>query len=213
MTVQNRVMSQKAVSGDRAERALRELDDPLFADIVVKEMRRRSSFTGVAGQVDGTLQAARSRARDPLRGPAGAPANSRRSVIPCVPRSAALQVPHVCSYEAGEILIRRGVLPDSAPTDALRTFARQGRLIVLRGDRRWVYPRFQLDHFDPRRADDIVAVVNRMLDAGHAPEAATVWWTTPTSSLPGRRAPMDLLGQDHAALRELAAAYVTGAEV
>ena len=113
----------------------------------------------------------------------------------------------------GEILIRRGVLSDSAPTDALRTFARQGRLIVLRGDRRWVYPRFQLDHFDPRRADDIVAVVNRMLDAGHAPEAATVWWTTPTSSLPGRRAPMDLLGQDHAALRELAAAYVTGAEV
>ena len=211
MTVQNRVMSQKAVSGDRAERALRELDDPLFADLVVKELRRRSSFTGVAGQVDGTLRAARSRAREPLRGPAGA--NSRRSVVPCAPRSAALQAPHVCSYEAGEILTRRGVLSDSAPTDALRTFARQGRLIVLRGDRRWVYPRFQLDHFDPRRADDIVAVVNRMLDAGHAPEAATVWWTTPTSSLPGRRAPMDLLGQDHAALRELAAAYVTGAEV
>lgn len=211
MAVQNRVMSQKAVSGDRAERALRELDDPLFADLVVKELRRRSSFTGVAGQVDGTLQAARSRAREPLRGPAGA--NSRRSVVPCAPRSAALQAPHVCSYEAGEILIRRGVLSDSAPTDALRTFARQGRLIVLRGDRRWVYPRFQLDHFDPRRADDIVAVVNRMLDAGHAPDAATVWWTTPTSSLPGRRAPMDLLGQDHTALRELAAAYVTGAEV
>lgn len=211
MTVQNRVMSQKAVSGDRAERALRELDDPLFTDIVVRELRRRSSFTSVAGQVDGTLQAARSRARDPLRG--SAVVNSRRSVVPCIPRSAALQVPHVCSYEAGEILIRRGVLSDSAPTDALRAFARQGRLIVLRGDRRWVYPRFQLDHFDPRRADDVVTVVNRMLDAGHAPEAATVWWTTPTSSLPGRRAPMDLLGQDHAALRELAAAYVTGAEV
>ncbi|OAH62912.1 hypothetical protein AYJ66_12160 [Dietzia cinnamea] len=205
------MMSQKVVSGDRAERALRELDDPLFTDIVVRELRRRSSFTSVAGQVDGTLQAARSRARDTLRG--SAVANSRRSVVPCIPRSAALQVPHVCSYEAGEILIRRGVLPDSAPTDALRTFARQGRLIVLRGDRRWVYPRFQLDHFDPRRADDVVTVVNRMLDAGHAPEAATVWWTTPTSSLPGRRAPMDLLGQDHAALRELAAAYVTGAEV
>ena len=211
MAVQNRVLSPKAVSGDRAERALRELDDPLFADLVVKELHRRSSFTGVAGQVDGTLRAARSRARDPLRGPAVA--NSRRSVVPCIQRSAALLVPHVCSYEAGEILIRRGVLSDSAPTDALRTFARQGRLIVLRGDRRWVYPRFQLDHFDPRRANDIVAVVNRMLDAGHAPDAATVWWTSPTSSLPGRRAPMDLLGQDHAALRELAAAYVTGAEV
>lgn len=213
MTVQNRAMSQKAVSGDRAERALRELDDPLFADIVVNELRRRSLFTGVAEQVDGTLRAARSRARDPLRGPAGAPATRRRSVVPCAPRSAALQVPHVCSYEAGEILIRRGVLPDSAPTDALRTFARQGRLIVLRGERRWVYPRFQLAYFDPRRADDIVAVVNRILDAGHAPEAATVWWTTPTSSLPGRRPPMDLLGQDHAALRELAAAYVMGADL
>lgn len=130
MTVQNRVMSQKAVSGDRAERALRELDDPLFADLVVKDLRRRSSFTGVAG---------------------------------------------------------RDLHPAGRPV--------------------------KLDHFDPRRANDIVAVVNRMLDAGHAPEAATVWWTTPTSSLPGRRAPIDLLGQDHAELRELAAAYVTGADL
>lgn len=213
MTVQNRVVSPMAASGDRAERALRELDDPLFTDIVVRELRRRSSFSGVAGQVDGTLQAARSRARDPLRGPAGAPSNGRRAGVPCAPRSAVLQVPHVCSYEAGEILIRRGVLSDSAPTDALRIFAREGRLIVLRGDRRWVYPRFQLDHFDPRRPDNIVAVVNRMLDARHVPEAATAWWTTPTGALPGHRAPMELLGQDHAALRDMAAAYVAGAEL
>ena len=99
MTVQNRVMSQKAVSGDRAERALRELDDPLFADLVVKELRRRSSFTGVAG-------------RDPH--PAGRPV--------------------------------------------------------------------KLDHFDPRDPDNIVAVINRMLDAGHYPEAATAWWTAPSSA-------------------------------
>ena len=107
----------------------------------------------------------------------------------------------------------RGAVPGSTPADALRTFARDGRLIVLRGDRRWVYPRFQLDHFDPRDPDNIVAMINRMLDAGHYPEAATAWWTAPADSLPDRRSPMGLLGQDHATLRELAAMYAAAAEL
>ncbi|MGN0102348.1 MAG: hypothetical protein ACI39C_15535 [Dietzia sp.] len=230
MAVQNRVITPGTGSAARVDRALRELDDHQFADAVVKELRRRGAYSGVAAQIDRALRAGRialgdpisdpvrvpgraapgDRTRDPLRGPASAAAMSRRATISRATRSVVLQLPHVCSTEAGDILTRRGVLPASAPTDSLRTFAREGRLIALRGDRRWVYPVFQLAHFDPRRPDNIVAVVNRLLDAGHHPDLAAAWWATPSHGLVGRRSPMDLLGEDHAALRDLAAAYAAG---
>ncbi|MFN3339059.1 MAG: hypothetical protein ACK40Z_05115 [Dietzia sp.] len=124
-----------------------------------------------------------------------------------------MQVPHACSIEAAEILARRGVLDGSTAAEALRRFARDGRLIVLRGDRRWVYPRFQLDHVDPRDPNNIVCAVNRMLDAGRYPEVATSWWTTPSALLPGRCAPVELLGEDHDTLRKCAAAYAAGADL
>lgn len=234
MTSQNRGMSQSSVSRDRAARALRELGDPVFSDVVLQEMRRRGVFDRVVGQIDAALTAAQARAGDPHRGGAGAaavspvsgragsvssgsgPSGSRRSgswpaaSMPSAARGAVMQVPHVCSVEAGGILVRRGVLSGSDPADALRRFARDGRLIVLRGDRRWVYPSFQLDYFDPRDPINIICTVNRMLDAGHYAALATLWWTSPSGSLPGRRAPVDLLEDDHETLRQLAAAESAG---
>ncbi|MET3861704.1 hypothetical protein ABIE38_002640 [Dietzia sp. 2505] len=122
-----------------------------------------------------------------------------------------MQVPLMCSVEAAEALARRGVLSDSTAADALRAFARDGRLIALRGDRRWVYPRFQLDHFDPRDPDNIICAINRVLDAGRHPDAATAWWTLASVGLPGQRPPVDLLGEDHDALLQLASEYASGA--
>lgn len=118
----------------------------------------------------------------------------------------------MCSVEAAEALARRGVLSESTAADALRTFARDGRLIALRGDRRWVYPRFQLDYFDPRDPNNIICAINRVLDAGRYPEAATSWWTLPSVALPGMRPPVNLLGGDHDALRQLASEYASGAD-
>lgn len=211
MTLQNRTASRRSVSEDTAERALRDLDDRHFTEVMLRELRRRRTFARVADQVDGALRAARFPIGDPFRPPADPAAAARRAMIASAVHSAVLQVPHACSTEACEILIERGVVPGSTPADALRTFARDGRLIVLRGDRRWVYPRFQLDHFDPRDPVNIVAMINRMLDAGHYPEAATAWWTAPADSLPDRRSPTGLLGQDHATLRQLAAGYAAAA--
>ena len=213
MTLQDRQVSRKSVSEDSAERALRDLDDRHFTDVMLREMRRRKTFARVAEQIDSTLRTARVPIVDPFRSPAEPAAAARRAMIASAVHSSVLEVPHVCSSEACEILVRRGVVSDSTSADALRTFARDGRLIVLRGDRRWVYPRFQLDHFDPRDPASIVAVINRMLDAGHFPEAATAWWASPADSLPERRAPMELLGADHATLRQLATAYATAADL
>ncbi|MBB1034335.1 hypothetical protein G6031_08025 [Dietzia sp. CQ4] len=214
-------MSQRSVApGDRANRALRELDDQVFSDVVLREVHRRSAFGRVAGQIDRAVKSVRAPEVDLLRGPAvpragdGAiVARRARAVAVAASRGVAMQVPLMCSVEAAEALARRGVLSDSTATDALRTFARDGRLIALRGARRWVYPRFQLDHFDPRDPDNIICAVNRMLDAGRYPEAATSWWTLPSGSLAGRRAPVDLLGEDHEALRTFAAAYAAGADL
>lgn len=213
MTIQHRTMSRKTVSEDSAERALRDLDDRHFTDVVLRELRRRRTFARVAEQVDGALRTARFPVADPFSPPAGPAAAVRRAMIASAVHSAVLQVPHACSTEACEILVRRGVLPDTTPSDALRRFARDGRLIVLRGDRRWVYPRFQLDHFDPRDPENTVGVVNRTLDAGHYPEAATAWWTAPSDTLPGRAAPMDLLGHDDETLRHLATTYAAAADL
>ena len=146
MTLQNRTASRRSVSEDTAERALRDLDDRHFTEVMLRELRRRRTFARVADQVDGALRAARFPIGDPFRPPADPAAAARRKMIASAVHSAVLQVPHACSTEACEILIERGVVPGSTPADALRTFARDGRLIVLRGDRRWVYPRFQLDH-------------------------------------------------------------------
>ncbi|MDX2358730.1 hypothetical protein [Dietzia sp. PP-33] len=212
-------MSQRsAAPGDTANRALRELDDQVFSDVVLRELHRRRAFDRVARQIDGAMKTARAPSESPPRAPERAAATatvSRRAhaVVASVTRGAAMQVPHMCSIEAAEVLARRGVLSGSTAADALRTFARDGRLIALRGDRRWVYPRFQLDHFDPRDPNNIICAVNRMLDAGHYPEAATSWWTLPSGSLTGRRAPVELLGEDHEALRKLAAAYAGGADL
>ena len=163
------------------ETVLRGLDDQGFADLVVGELRRRSRFAAVADQIDSTLRTA------------------------SFARVAATLVPHVCAVEAGQILARRGVLTSPSHTDALRAFARDGRLIVLRDERRWVYPRFQLDHFDPRDPENVVGVVNRMLDAAHYPEWAVSWWISPVATSSGPHAPVDLLGVDHPTLRQLAA--------
>ncbi|WP_182652966.1 hypothetical protein [Dietzia sp. CQ4] len=199
---------------------MRELDDQVFSDVVLREVHRRSAFGRVAGQIDRAVKSVRAPEVDLLRGPAvpragdGAiVARRARAVAVAASRGVAMQVPLMCSVEAAEALARRGVLSDSTATDALRTFARDGRLIALRGARRWVYPRFQLDHFDPRDPDNIICAVNRMLDAGRYPEAATSWWTLPSGSLAGRRAPVDLLGEDHEALRTFAAAYAAGADL
>lgn len=206
MAPQNRVESQRSVSLSRAERALRDLDDQQFSDVVQRELHRRSTFARVAEQIDGAMKRVQAPAGDPLQGPAGP---ARRAMVAAGAHGPVWQVPHACSAEAGQILERRGVLTDSSAADALRRFARDGRLIVLRGDRRWVYPRFQLDYFDPRDPSNIVCAVNRLLDAAHYPESATSWWTSPSSSLPGRRAPAELLGGDHASLRQLATAYAS----
>ena len=221
MTSRNRPLSQRSVApGDRANRALRELDDQVFTDVVLREVHRRSAFGRVAGQIDKAVKSVRAPEVDLLRGPAvpragesGTVARRARAVAVAASRGAAMQVPLMCSVEAAEALARRGVLSDSTATDALRTFARDGRLIALRGARRWVYPRFQLDHFDPRDPDNIICAINRVLDAGRYPEAATSWWTLPSGSLAGRRAPVDLLGEDHEALRTFAAAYAAGADL
>jgi len=211
MTSRNPVVAYRTASGGRAERALRELDDHLFSDVVLRELHRRTTFTTVAGQIAGVMKAVRA-PEDGQRGPA-APALAGRAAVPDVIPGAMAQVPRVCSAEAGQILARRGVMSGSTPVDALRQFARDGRLIVLRGCRRWEYPRFQLDFFDPGDRDNIIAVVNRLLDAGHFPEPAASWWTSPSASLPGRRAPVELLGVDHDTLRRLAAAYAAGADL
>lgn len=212
MTSRNRVVYQgSAASGDRADRALRELDDQVFSDVVLREVHRRSAFDRVAGQIDGAMKAVRAPATEQLRGAAGAATVSRSAVVASAARGSVMQVPHVCSVEAAEILARRGVLSGPDLADALRRFARDGRLIVIRGDRRWVYPRFQLDYFDPRDPNNIVCAVNRLVDAAHYPEYATSWWTSPAGALPGRRAPAELLGEDHEALRRLAAAYAAAA--
>lgn len=221
MTSRNRPLSQRSIApGDRANRALRELDDQVFSDVVLREVHRRSAFGRVAGQIDRAVKSVRAPEVDLLRGPAvpragedATVARRARAVAVAASRGAAMQVPLMCSVEAAEALVRRGVLSDSTATDALRTFARDGRLIALRGARRWVYPRFQLDHFDPRDPDNIICAINRMLDAGRYPEAATSWWTLPSGSLAGRRAPVDLLGEDHEALRTFAAAYAAGADL
>lgn len=222
MASRNRAMSQSSVGpGDRANRALRELDDQIFSDVVLREVHRRGAFGRVARQIDRAMKTVRAPVGDPLRGPGGAAAAAATAgTVPragavrvAVARGTAMQVPHACSVEAAEILARRGVLDGSTAADALRTFARDGRLIVLRGDRRWVYPRFQLDHVDPRDPNNIICAVNRMLDAGRYPEVATSWWTTPSASLPGRCPPVELLGLDHDTLRRYAAAYTVGAEL
>lgn len=220
MTSRNRPLSQRSVApGDRANRALRELDDQVFSDVVLREVHRRSAFGRVAGQIDRAVKTVRAPDGDLLRGPAapraggGATAARRaRAVAVSVSRGATLQVPVMCSVEAAEALARRGVLSDSTAADALRTFARDGRLIALRGDRRWVYPRFQLDYFDPRDPNNIICAINRVLDAGRYPEAATSWWTLPSVALPGMRPPVNLLGGDHDALRQLASEYASGAD-
>lgn len=222
MAPQGQVVSQDVASGSRAERALRELDDGAFSDVVSRELHRRSTFTRVADQIDGTLRSVRAPAGNPRRA-VDPLATSRRDMVASLAPVAALLVPHVCSIEAGEILARRGVLSSATPTDALRRFARDGRLIVLRGDRRWVYPRFQLDHFDPRDPENVISVVNKLLDAGRLAQEATSWWVSPSAApsaaLAGRDeavgllAPVDLLGRDHDTLVRLATAYAVGAGV
>lgn len=219
MTSRNRPLWQRSVApGDVANRALRELDDQVFSDVVLREVHRRSAFGRVAGQIDRAVRTVRPPDVGPRRGPetprlaeSAAAARRARAVAVAVSRGSATQVPVMCSVEAAEVLVRRGVLSEStASADALRTFARDGRLIALRGDRRWVYPRFQMDHVDPRDPDNIICAINRLLDARRFPEAALSWWTLPSIALPDRRPPMSLLGVDHDALRQLATDYASG---
>lgn len=218
MTSRNRPLLQRSVApGDLANRALRELDDQVFSDVVLREVHRRGAFGRVAGQIDRAVRTVRPPDVGPRRGPlaprvADSATVARRAgaVAVAVSRGTAMQVPVMCSVEAAEVLARRGVLSESTAADALRTFARDGRLIALRGDRRWVYPRFQMDHFDPRDPINIICAVNRLLDTRRFAEAALSWWTLPSIALPDQRPPMSLLGVDHDALRQLASDYASG---
>ena len=70
MTLQNRTASRRSVSEDTAERALRDLDDRHFTEVMLRELRRRRTFARVADQVDGALRAARFPIGDPFRPPA-----------------------------------------------------------------------------------------------------------------------------------------------
>ena len=123
---------------------------------------------------------------------------------------AVMRVSHVDLNDAHGLMVDRGVVATTDHPDIVRTFARGGRLIALRATHGWVCPRFQIDHFDPNEAHNIIADINQQLDAGRFPESATSWWTVPSGSLPGHPAPADLPGSDHDALRQLATAYAAG---
>lgn len=196
-----------------AEKALSEVDDQEFSEIVLGELLRRHVFGGVIGPVHAALKAAQAPADDPFRVLADPAATARRVAVADAAHDAVMQVPHVGSTEAGRILTERGVLTNSNPADALRKFARDGRLIGLRDGRKWVYPRFQLDHFDPREHANIIVDVNQLLDAGRYPESATSWWISPSGSLPEHQAPVELLEDDQDMLRQLAAAEAAGPDL
>jgi hypothetical protein len=70
---------------------------------------------------------------------------------------------------------------------------RRGELLGLPRGNRFVYPKFQ---FDPKtqQVHRVIGVVGEILHAGSDPWGAVSWWTSPNPRLPGRRAPMDLLG-------------------
>jgi hypothetical protein len=70
---------------------------------------------------------------------------------------------------------------------------RRGELLALPRGNRYVYPKFQ---FDPKtqQVHRVIGVVGEILHAGSDPWGALSWWTSPNPRLPGRRAPMDLLG-------------------
>lgn len=138
---------------------------------------------------------------------------ARRDEVDAAAVDAVLRVPHLGSTDAGQLLRARGVLGSSNASDALRKLASSGRLIGLRHDHKWLYPRFQLDHIDPADETNIVVVVNGLLDAGRFPWSATSWWTSPSPSLPGGQAPADLLGQDEATLLQLAQIDAAGPDL
>lgn len=138
---------------------------------------------------------------------------ARRDEVDAAAVDAVLRVPHLGSTDAGRLLRDRGVMASSNASDALRKLAKSGRLIGLRHDHKWLYPRFQLDHIDPADDTNIVVVVNGLLEAGRFPWSATSWWTTPSGSLRGGQAPADLLGNDEATLRHLAQADAAGPDL
>lgn len=138
---------------------------------------------------------------------------ARRDDVDAAAIDAVLDVPHLGSAEAGNLLRNRGVLGSSNTSDALRKLAQDGRLIGFLHDRRWRYPTFQLEHIDPRDETNVVVVVNRLLDAGRYPWSATSWWTTPSGSLADYRAPAELLGSDEERLLQLARAAAAGPDL
>lgn len=69
----------------------------------------------------------------------------------------------------------------------------RGELLGLREGNRFLYPAFQFDATAPALRD-VVAAVNRFLDAKADPWAIASWWVSPHGRLPAGTAPKDLLG-------------------
>lgn len=198
---------------DIARDVLRKVDDREFFEIVLEELLLRPAYEGVVGQFHAAMRAIQLQDDDLMRVLADPAATGRRMAVADAAHGAVLRVPHVGSTEAGQILTERGVLATTNPSDSLRRFAHDGRLIGLREGRKWVYPRFQLDNFDPRDPDNIIVAINRLLDAGRYPESATSWWTSPAGSLPDHLTPAELLGDDEETLRQLARTYAAGPDL
>ena len=196
-----------------ASESLSQVTDQEFSEIFLSELLRRRTYGGVVGQIHAAMKAVAYESGHPMRTLADPRAVDRREAVADAAHDAVMRVPHVGSTEAGHILADRGVLVATNHADALRKLAQDGRLIGLRDGRKWVYPSFQLNHFDPRDSGNIIVVINRQLDAARFPESAVSWWTTPSGSLPDDQAPADLLGSDEHKLRQLADAYAAGPDL
>lgn len=193
------------------DQQLAELDTPELMAIMRKQFLTR----GYAPQAHlvGLLFGPASDKREKPDTQAGVDAVARRDDVDAAAIDAVLNIPHLGSTEAGRHLRERGVITSSNASDALRKLAQDGRLIGLFHNHRWRYPRFQLDHIDPRDDDNTVVTVNRLLEAGRYPWSATSWWTTPSGSLPDHRTPADLLARDEVTLLQLARAYAVGPDL
>lgn len=197
---------------EEIDRQLAELDTSELMSAMRRQFLTRPGF-GPQAHLVSLLFGPASADREKPDAQTGVEAVARRDEVDAAAIDAVLRVPHLGSTEAGHLLRGRGVLGSSNASDALRKLAQDGRLIGLRHNHRWRYPRFQLDHINPRDDDNTVVVVNRLLDAGRYPWSATSWWTTPSGSLPDHRAPADLLGHDESTLLDLARAFASGPDL